>query len=183
VIENFDEALKEEAKLLIGSEGGSCCLRVEGRGTFKVSPTLKEAFAKEFEAGKKKFIIDLEACSGMDSTFMGALAGMGMRLKKLEEARLLVIGASPKNQESLEELGLHYLLEIIPLGSSSEDDVATKEQGFSEVVKSCNPSDEGHILESHENLIEIYVENKARFQTVLEVLGSQKIMKDADSQT
>lgn len=183
MIENFDEALKEEAKLLIDSEGGSCCLRVEGRGTFKVSPTLKEAFSKEFEAGRKKFIIDLEACSGMDSTFMGALAGMGMRLKKLKESRLLVIGASPKNQESLEELGLHYLLEIIPLESSSEGDVSPKEQVFSEVVKSGNPSDEGHILESHENLIEIYSENKARFQTVLEVLGSQKISKDADSQT
>ena len=89
-------------------------IRPEGRGTFQISPAIKEFGESQVAAGERHLVIDLEACTGMDSTFMGMLAGLGMLLRKKDGGRLCVLGTSVKTRALLEELGLGHLMEIEP---------------------------------------------------------------------
>ena len=56
-------------------------IRVEGRGSFKVGTALKQFGQSAAEQGCVAAVLDMTSCVGMDSTFMGVLAGMATRLK------------------------------------------------------------------------------------------------------
>ena len=57
-------------------------IRPEGRGTFLESTIIKNFVERSVADGVSNFVIDLEACPGMDSTFMGMLAGLGLGFAK-----------------------------------------------------------------------------------------------------
>src|SRR5450631_2319235 len=61
--------------------GPEVWIRVEGRGSFQNSPALKEFSRKLIDEGRRKFVVDLKSCLAMDSTFMGTLAGLAIRLR------------------------------------------------------------------------------------------------------
>ncbi|MEQ1854223.1 MAG: STAS domain-containing protein, partial [Chthoniobacteraceae bacterium] len=100
-------------------------IRVEGKGTFQTSPGLREFARRMIEEGRRKIIIDLEGCTGMDSTFMGTLAGIAMRLREAGGGDLWVINRSPRSAELLGGLGLDALFSDKPVpagcnGSTAE---------------------------------------------------------------
>ena len=132
------------------------------------SPTVKRIAEKEIEEGREEVVVDLEGCTGMDSTFMGMLAGLSMRLKKLGR-RLAIVGSGDQNRNSLEDLGLDELLDIEPaegpwVGHMSEFRKALHP------VNGDGPGKEDHILECHEKLCEADSANLEKFASVLEVL-------------
>ena len=59
-------------------------------------------------------MVDLGECTGMDSTFMGTLAGMAARLSALDRGVLQIADPGERNRRSLEDLGLDFLMEIDP---------------------------------------------------------------------
>jgi anti-anti-sigma regulatory factor len=66
-------------------------------------------------SGGKLVVIDLETCSGVDSTFMGTIAGIARRLSNSEEEGEVQIAAPTDNARSaLECLGLDALVDIEP---------------------------------------------------------------------
>jgi anti-sigma B factor antagonist len=167
--------VKPSAKISIGEFESILWIRVEGRGTFQTSAPIKELVEKEMTSGRSQFVIDLEECSGMDSTFMGMMAGIGMRLRKRGGGQLSIVGTCEKSRDSLDELGLAYLMEIEPEEGPWTNQI--------EEIRRClgvlgDPSSDGmeeHILECHENLCDADDSNAERFKTVLEVLGSDKV--------
>jgi hypothetical protein len=54
----------------------------------------------------------LEACSYLDSTFLGILLGLGLKLKDAGNGLLHILNASPRNMELLKNLGLDRLIDI-----------------------------------------------------------------------
>ena len=62
-------------------------------------------------------MIDLGDCPAMDSTFMGTLAGLAMRLSRTEGGQIQLNGVCERNRQSLQDLGLEGLLEIDPVDS------------------------------------------------------------------
>lgn len=148
---------------------------MEGRGTFQISSPIKDFVEAESSAGRSEYVIDLEACPGMDSTFMGMLAGIGMRIKKKGRGGLSIVGTSQKNRDSLEELGLDYLMEIEPSNAPWSNGIESIRSGLSRLEDGLPSSNEAHILECHENLCDADESNAERFKTVLEVMGSKKV--------
>ena len=53
---------------------------VKGKVHFMNSPAVKAFGDERIAAGETCLVVDLGACTGMDSTFMGTLAGMAARL-------------------------------------------------------------------------------------------------------
>ena len=150
-------------------------IRPEGRGTFMESPVIKELVERCLERGAKGFVIDLENCPGMDSTFMGMLAGLGIDFRRTGKATLAIVGTNAKTLGSLRELGLHRLLVIEPDEGPWVGRLEEARSGL-EVIDSASTVDrEKHILECHEDLCEADEENLGRFKTVLEMLGSAKV--------
>src|SRR5437868_863227 len=87
-------------------------VRVEGKGSFLNSGNLKE-FAQEMVGrGYREFIIDLENCAMMDSTFMGTMAGVALRLKELGQGHLHIVHCGTRSRDLLYGLGLDQIFSI-----------------------------------------------------------------------
>ena len=60
------------------------CVKIAGRANFASSPDFKTLLSELSQKGFGHFIIDLSECVLMDSTFLGVLAGFGMKLNPNE---------------------------------------------------------------------------------------------------
>src|SRR6186713_569335 len=98
--------------ILVGTSERTVWVKVEGKGSFLNSTGLKE-FAKEMvNRGYRDFAVDLKNCPLMDSTFMGTLAGVALRLRELGQGQLRVVNLNERNQDLLGNLGLDQLFTI-----------------------------------------------------------------------
>ncbi|MEP4930546.1 STAS domain-containing protein [Haloferula sp.] len=147
-------------------------IRCEGKGSFLQSPALKECAEKRRSKGENRFVIDLEECTGMDSTFMGLLAGLASRVSK-EDGEVMIASPGEKNLRSLEGLGLDFLLSISPKDASwigKEDEIRKELKPFSPNHMPDAKDRAQHVLDSHRTLASTSDDNAKRFATVLQVL-------------
>ncbi len=149
-------------------------VRVEGRGSFKISPPMKQFIQRVIEArSASRILIDMSDCCGMDSTFMGVLAGLSYHVKDKPGFTLKLINLSEKNQKLLATLGVDQVVDY-SLSSTDEekelmtgqsDDAQTLEPDFSNTLEAAKTT-----LEAHEALVDINPKNLAKFKSVLELL-------------
>ena len=71
---------EENKGISVGRTNGDVHVRIAGRGTFQNGQPLRRYAVEMIGKGVRQFVVDLGACEGMDSTFLGVLAGFGMRL-------------------------------------------------------------------------------------------------------
>jgi anti-anti-sigma regulatory factor len=145
---------------------------VAGRGSFLNSGSLKE-FAREMvNRGFREFVFDLQDCIMMDSTFMGTMAGMALRLKELGQGRLRVIHCGERSRELLSGLGLDQIFDIRANGATAPECEELSKTNGSPLETSPDTKREqaGTMLEAHEALCEAAPENLTRFKDVLEYL-------------
>ena len=70
-----------QSSIQVGVNGPAVWVRVEGKGSFLNSGNFKE-FAREMvNRGYREFVVDLDNCAMMDSTFMGTMAGVALALE------------------------------------------------------------------------------------------------------
>ncbi|MGD1978431.1 MAG: STAS domain-containing protein [Akkermansiaceae bacterium] len=149
-------------------------IRPEGRGTFQESAIIKELVERCLEQGAKAFVVDLEACPGMDSTFMGMLAGFGIDFRKTGRAKLAIVGTNEKTLASLKELGLQHLLVIEPANGPWIERWDEARSDLELIDLKSTIDREEHILECHQDLCEADEANFEKFSTVLEMLGGKR---------
>lgn len=167
-----------ESSIRVGVNGPAVWVKVEGKGSFLNSGNFKE-FAKQMvDRGYREFVIDLANCAMMDSTFMGTMAGVALRLKELGRGHLHVIHCGNRSRELLSGLGLDHVFSIHPNGSAAPECEAL----------STNPADEPAdqkreraetMLAAHEALCEVAPENLFRFKDVLDYLKQDLHQKTA----
>jgi anti-sigma B factor antagonist len=158
-----------QSSIQVGVNGQAVWVKVEGKGNFLNSGNLKE-FAKEMvNRGYREFVVDLENCAMMDSTFMGTMAGVALRLKELGHGHLHVIHCGQRSRELLTGLGLDQIFHIHSNGTSAP---ATEELPN---MPADEPSAQKQrqaqqMLDAHEALCEAAPENFSRFKDVLDYL-------------
>lgn len=156
-------------QLLIAKTETVGLARVQGRGSYKISPSLKEVAGKLLEEGRLQFVVDVSACEGMDSTFMGTLAGISQRYQKAGGQPVAMTGVSSKLEQLMKTLGLDRIVRIQESSWKSTD-------GVKEEALPADTQDSGsleaaeHILEAHETLVQIAPENLSRFEDCLTYL-------------
>jgi anti-sigma B factor antagonist len=163
--------------------GGLVVVKILGRGSFTNSVELKRLGDYLFErhAGHKPhFIIDLDACTTMDSTFMGVLASVALREKREVADQLIVVNANPQNFRLLHTLGLAHFMDV---RTSNEAAPNTDNARFREAEAEEVPRVDRiiHMIEAHQNLCEIDSENEVRFEGVLKYLN-ESLKREADKQ-
>ena len=95
--------------ILVGVTNKIVWIKVEGKGSFMNSGGMKD-FSKEMvNRGHREFVLDLRKCPVMDSTFMGTMAGIALRLRELGQGRLHVINLNERNRDLICNLGLDQL--------------------------------------------------------------------------
>ncbi len=152
-------------------------IRCEGKGSFLNSPMLKEWCEDEIGSGVTCLVIDLAACKGMDSTFMGTMAGLAMRLMKRPNGKLQIAEPGKKNQKSLEDLGLDVLMQIDPpdgIWRGDISDIRKKLQPCHHVNGVDKKIDQApFVLEAHKKLCDADERNTEKFGTVLDFLEAE----------
>jgi anti-anti-sigma factor len=142
-------------------------IRIHGRATFKIGPSLKQFGVMAVERGCRRFIVEMKNCVGMDSTFMGILAGLATTLKKTE-GDVVLRNLSEKNLFLVKMLGLSHLITI---DNSAQSVIAMPTSGH---VLTHSPSDKKQMTETmiaaHETLVEAAPDNIIKFKDVLAYL-------------
>jgi len=171
-----DQGGREADAVLAAIHKGAALVQVKGRGSFKVGPALKEFAATALTNGCRVFVFDMNDCTGMDSTFMGVLAGIAMKVKNEPGARIALINMSPKTQNLLETLGVTRLVEIHAAGDTS-DDVKSLFAGLvgAEALSSAIEDRKltlETMLAAHEDLVKVSPDNLPKFKSVMAYLSA-----------
>lgn len=127
-------------------------------------------------AGERCLVVDLAGCTGMDSTFMGTLAGMASRLSGKEQGVLQIAEASARNRRSLEDLGLDFLMEIDPSNAVWKDNLDSIRSSLKAPKSAVIPGQAQrtqHVLEAHQELSETNEKNARTFSTVINLLENE----------
>lgn len=142
-------------------------IKVFNRGSFKVSSALKQFADRVLDRGGQTLWLDLHDCIGMDSTFMGVLAGISQRFKKENGGQVVLVGVSNKLVGLMTTLGLSRLVTVVEEAEAGT--VPSKLEKLAQSPESPLESAET-MLEAHQNLVDLQADNALRFQDVLDYL-------------
>jgi len=147
-------------------------IRVEGRGSFKISPPMKQFIHQVMGNGSAdRIVIDMADCTGMDSTFMGLVAGTACMVKSKPGFGFKLINLSEKNLKLFKTLGVDRVVHYSMAGSGEErvegtdTETVLLEPDFEDKLEAAKTT-----LEAHETLVDINPENLDKFKSVLEFL-------------
>lgn len=164
-----EKKVSTQSSILVGCTNKVVWIRVEGKGSFLNSSGLKEFSREMINRGHHDFVVDLRRCPVMDSTFMGTLAGIALRLREIGHGSLRVTNLNERNNDLLCNLGLDQLFVI------GDDRAAAAQQAEGTMEDaSVIPIDQTlqaqTMLDAHEALVEAAPENLTKFKDVLEYL-------------
>ena len=162
--------MSDNSKILVGRVGGIHWIRVEGKGTVVNSAALRDYIVKTISAGATGFVIDLENCGGMDSTFIGTLTGIALRIEG-EQGFVGLVNSSARHLEQIKSLGLDEIFQVDESGDRWADERLLVSSGLEEVMDDTSREAKARVsLEAHEALGEANDENVPRFRDVVEYL-------------
>ncbi len=158
------------SSILVGLTNKIVWVRVEGKGSFLNSPGVKDFTKEMINRGHREFVVDLRNCPVMDSTFMGTLAGVALRLRELGQGNLHVINLNERNSDLLNNLGLNQLFAIDMCGVKADETSIKPLDGVGMPRPTDRTAQAETMLEAHEALVEAAPENLTKFKDVLEYL-------------
>ena len=120
--------------------------------------------------GYREFVIDLQHCAMMDSTFMGTMAGVALRLKELGHGHLHVVHCGQRSRELLSGLGLDQIFSIHTNGSTAPECDELESDADRSKAADQKREQAQTMLEAHEALCQAAPENLPRFKDVLDYL-------------
>lgn len=162
------------ANILVATVDTTVCIKLEGRANFASSVDFKRLVNEMREEGKVKFIVDLSACQIMDSTFLGMLAGLGMRISSeelpAEQRPIELLNPTERVADLIDNLGVSNLFHIVECGADRDVAYTVAEQNGApptklDLSRNC--------LEAHEILMDLNSENVAKFKDVAKFFAEE----------
>ena len=151
---------------LVSAHTDPVVVKVNGKANYLNCNSFREFMETIISGACRRVFVDFEMCKGMDSTFLGILAGTGIELSKLHPTGELVIGnLSDRNYELICNLGLQNLLTV----SKKDADTCTT----FDTLPDQEVSDTNSILKAHENLTIANEKNISKFEDVITFLRNQ----------
>lgn len=161
-----------ETTFLVDAYSDPVILKVNGRANYMNCGPVGELLNKVIAQGSRTIVIDFAQCSGMDSTFLGIVAGAALELRKMNPpGQMTLCRLGTRNMELIRNLGLHRLVNV-----ASDEEISKLEQEdqskLSE-LETDNAASAQMILNAHESLIEADQNNQRKFQDVISFLKNQ----------
>lgn len=160
-------------------------VRVEGRGSFKVSTSFKQFAETVIQKKIPLILIDMSRCIGMDSTFMGVTAGIASRIKK-QAGDVVMVNCSERTHGLLATLGLDQLISAYATsatppgynqllsGKSSGEQLPAAPGSNIETIKT--------MLDAHQQIVTLAPETLPQFKDVIAYLGEEVARKTSTRQ-
>ena len=135
---------------------------------------IRQYFTDTFGEGLRRFVIDLEECRLIDSTFIGMLTGLAGNIVEDEaaEGEVKLIHANERNEKSICKLGLDNLINIDKDGEQEmEDRIQNCLNPLSTDSLEMDKSEKASlILKAHEDICSVSEENAEEFGDVVSIL-------------
>jgi len=155
----------------VAVKGPLACVKIGGRACFAAGPSFKTLTDGLCERGQTQFLFDLTECQQIDSTLLGLLAGLAIRLAQTNapgaDCAVKLLNANERITELLESVGVDHLFAVlsdIPLDETGLEavraDAATGRQGLAKAS-----------LEAHQTLMELHPGNVPKFKDVAQFLA------------
>lgn len=143
---------------------------IHGRANFLNCSPLKTFFRKMFDKGEREFLLDFSKCTGMDSTFLGILAGTALEARReTPQGEVQLAGLDQRNLELVNNLGLRRIVTIAEDNLKESDNTST---GLSGEVQTEEEKKE-MLIESHEDLVKLDEANLNKFEDLLTFLKNE----------
>ena len=160
----------EKAPVFFAYKGiDSVVIKIKGNANYLRASEFDQ-FLKSTLKTYKRYCILFEECTGLDSTCLGILAGLLLKLKKIDGI-CFFCGLKPRQLECVKMVGLDKLAHII-----DKIDTETSDEHLTQI---CNTNQAALsselILEAHEFLLEIDARNKMQFKDVVSLLEEKDI--------
>ena len=146
-------------------------VRVFQKASFLNCAPLRSFFEECLVVGRRNYVVDFQECSSMDSTFLGILVGLAMKLRKFEDdGRLTLINLKDRNLETVRNLGIHKIAYVNP------DDLSSDERELNDLESNEGRESVGSetICQAHKTLMELNERNSKMFCDVVNFLEQQK---------
>ena len=165
-----------EPVFLVNAYSEPVVMKINGRASYLNSAPASDFFERMLARGKREFVLDFHDCSGIDSTFLGIIAGVALKLCDAEDkGSMILCRMSRRNLELVRNLGLHRITKV---------DSGDYTMHFDEPAECLGAVDRSEIenarmiLSAHENLVEADGSNQAKFQDVIAFLKNQPDSRD-----
>jgi anti-sigma B factor antagonist len=159
------------AKMLVLAGEKFACIKIIGRANFNSSIDFRTLLNELLQKDYGYFVLDLSECMLMDSTFLGVLAGFGLKLGgasgEKADQRIELLNPNERITELLENLGVLHLFRV----TQGETSVCYTD---AKAHPSLNPTKEDlsrACLEAHQTLMNLNPENAARFKDLAQFLA------------
>jgi anti-anti-sigma factor len=152
-----------DASVEVRVTNGEAVVKARGRMTFVEAHPLRKFCMRMMEQGINRYILDVQQCTSMDSTFIGVLAMVSLKGKG-SGVRVEICGADEQVSGQILGLGLKRIF-LFHDRSDSAGGPGTEleERGERHEVRET-------MLEAHETLAEADAGNEERFKDVLTYL-------------
>ncbi|MCE9615817.1 MAG: STAS domain-containing protein [Lentisphaerae bacterium] len=163
--------------ILVSVETEAAYIRVVGRGSFAMGPALKRFGLAMVQCGRHRFVVDMADCVSLDSSFMGVLAGLALRVNPMPQGCVKLTHVQAQPSRSLRALGLASLLDIhedAAPGTASPAAPNTVPPDLACLDLAAARRDRRvtaeTALQAHEDLVAAHAENLPKFKDVLAYL-------------
>jgi anti-anti-sigma factor len=163
--------------LYIGREEDSFFARISGRGDFGLGPALEEQALEAVEAGATTVVIDFQSCSYLDSTFLGALLSLALRLEQVH-GQIILNCVSEWIQERFRTMGLARFFRVVEqpfTAAGGREDIELEPVNVRELSREETAR---YILRAHERLAEMCPSHQKHFQAVVEGLRRELLSEE-----
>jgi anti-anti-sigma regulatory factor len=157
--------------MLVGTVNGRIFVRVEGRATHLNSQPLREFLEVMLQRGHRDLDLDMKECIFLDSTFVGVLAVIALRVRGPLAGTVRLFNASERCLELFRGLGVERYFNVIsPEESAKETLPGPQDLDVLPAASRTRAAWATTILEAHRVLTEADPTNLPRLRDVLELM-------------
>jgi anti-sigma B factor antagonist len=161
----------QSAKMWVMVGERFACVKIAGRANFSSTVDFRTLFTELRLKGYGYFVLDLSECALMDSSFLGLLAGLGLKMlpaeKDASNPAIELYYPNPRIVELLESLGVLHLFKV----TDSLREMPPQEANLHAPVNPGKEEITRASLEAHQTLMALNLENVSRFKDVAAFLA------------
>ncbi|MFL2847564.1 MAG: STAS domain-containing protein [Coraliomargaritaceae bacterium] len=159
---------------LVNSSDSTVFILIEGKANFLNANTFKQFIDNSLSKKISHYIVDFEHCTGMDSTFLGIIAWLGLQIKQSKNKSYLIVrNLNKRNKELFNNLGLQNFI-------ATEEailEAPTQNPDQFQALEEAERFEAIDILNAHKNLVKARKENASLFKDLINIL-EDKIQSD-----
>ena len=145
-------------------------VKVSNKASYLNCEPLRKFFEEQTKSGQKRFVIDFKTCTSMDSTFLGILVSVALKIRSNQDGgSMVLLNLTGRNLETLCNLGIHQITEVSPEEINDLEQLESLAQ---------NPSESGvqseTIYKAHKALMSLNDKNLKVFSDVVNYLEQKK---------